>query len=381
MEQQRKPVFSAMQYRALVVVGATFVAVGILQLATRTHLFDSRQQNATAHKSCTPIEINLADSSDFEALPAIGPVLARRIIRYRQKIGQFKSIQQFRKVWGIDTIFDQIAGCLYIDSALVADNSELPDNDNNGAAKTKTAAVAAVFRPPAVPQDINKVTAAQLIASGIAPEKLCKRLIKYRDKAGGFRKMADLERLYGIDNEILSRFERYYFVAADTVTTGKITAFSNIPGETTSSITYVKNSKPAGAPAVVDLNVADSAALEALPGLGPVLSGRIIATRNALGGCFHQVEELVMIKGMRAEWLDKAIPYLKIGAGCNTKKLNINQLDEKQLAAHPYIGFTTARRIVQYRKQHGYFKDKQALAKIYGIDSLKLEQLMHYITF
>ncbi len=373
-----------MQYRALVIVGATFVAVGILQLSTRTHLFDSPKQNATAHKSCTPIEINLADSSDFEALPAIGPVLARRIIRYRQKIGQFKSIQQFRKVWGIDTIFDQIAGCLYIDSALVADNSELTDNDNNSAAKTKTAAMAAVFRPPAVPQDINKVTAEQLIASGIAPEKLCKRLIKYRDKAGGFRKMADLKRLYGIDNEILSRFERYYFVAADSVTTGKTSALSNIPNEMPSSpseINFHTHNTQVRRIAVVDLNVADSAALEALPGLGPVLSGRIIATRNALGGCFHQVEELVMIKGMRAEWLDKAIPYLKIGAGCNTKKLNINQLDENQLAAHPYIGFTTARRIVQYRKQHGYLKDKQALAKIYGIDSLKLEQLMHYITF
>jgi DNA uptake protein ComE-like DNA-binding protein len=387
MGQERKQFFSAMQHRALVVLGATFIVIGILELSTRIPLFKSDKQNSIVNNSCAPIEINLADSSDFEALPAIGPVLARRIIRYRQKIGQFKSMQQFRKVWGIDSIFDKIAACLYIDSALVAASSELPDDDNahnNVAAKTKTAVP--VFYPPAVPQDINKVTADELIATGIAPEKLCRRLIRYRDKAGGFRKMTDLNRLYGIDNEILERFERYYFVASDLVTTEKPAALLKMPGEMPSITTDInisssKNSKSVREIATVDLNLADSAALEALPGLGPVLSGRIIAMRSALGGCFHQLDELIMIKGMRAEWLDKAIPYLKISTNCNTKKLNINQLDEHQLAAHPYIGFTTARRIVQYRKQHGYLKDKQALAKIYGIDSLKMALLTPYIRF
>lgn len=51
----------------------------------------------------------------------------------------------------------------------------------------------------------------------------------------------------------------------------------------------------AGAP--VDLNVADAAALEALPGVGPVMAARIIEWRMAHGG-FRDVRELREVKGI-----------------------------------------------------------------------------------
>ncbi len=56
---------------------------------------------------------------------------------------------------------------------------------------------------------------------------------------------------------------------------------------------------PAGASGagVVDLNRADQAALETLPGIGPGLAGRIIAWRDEHGG-FTVVEDLLDVSGI-----------------------------------------------------------------------------------
>ncbi|PZE68920.1 helix-hairpin-helix domain-containing protein [Curtobacterium sp. MCBD17_021] len=52
-----------------------------------------------------------------------------------------------------------------------------------------------------------------------------------------------------------------------------------------------------GAPAVVDLNVADATALETLPGIGPALAERILAWREEHGG-FRSVEDLLEVSGI-----------------------------------------------------------------------------------
>ena len=47
------------------------------------------------------ISVNSADASDLEALPGIGPALARRIIDYRQRCGGFRCLDELRQVRGI----------------------------------------------------------------------------------------------------------------------------------------------------------------------------------------------------------------------------------------------------------------------------------------
>lgn len=48
-----------------------------------------------------PIDINLADSIELIKLPGIGTVLAARIVKYRNKLGGFHSINQLMEVYGL----------------------------------------------------------------------------------------------------------------------------------------------------------------------------------------------------------------------------------------------------------------------------------------
>lgn len=52
-------------------------------------------------KATEPVDINTASARELELLPGIGPVLARRIIDFRQAHGPFKSLRGLLKVSGI----------------------------------------------------------------------------------------------------------------------------------------------------------------------------------------------------------------------------------------------------------------------------------------
>lgn len=47
------------------------------------------------------LDVNRATEQDFERLPGIGPVLARRIVEYRETRGTFEEVEQLRRVKGI----------------------------------------------------------------------------------------------------------------------------------------------------------------------------------------------------------------------------------------------------------------------------------------
>lgn len=47
------------------------------------------------------VNINTATKEDLEKLPGIGPAMAQRIIDYRDKVGNFNSIEDLKKISGI----------------------------------------------------------------------------------------------------------------------------------------------------------------------------------------------------------------------------------------------------------------------------------------
>ena len=66
------------------------------------------------------IEINKADSAAFEELDGIGPYLASRIVKYRNSLGGFYSIEQVGEVHGInDTTMRLIRAHLTVDPSSI----------------------------------------------------------------------------------------------------------------------------------------------------------------------------------------------------------------------------------------------------------------------
>lgn len=47
------------------------------------------------------VDLNRATAEDFEQLPGVGPVLARRVVAYRESRGGFHAIEELRGVKGI----------------------------------------------------------------------------------------------------------------------------------------------------------------------------------------------------------------------------------------------------------------------------------------
>lgn len=66
------------------------------------------------------LNMNEADSVDFERLPGIGPVLARRIVRYRALLGGYYATVQLKEVYGItDSLFSLISRHVYTDTTMI----------------------------------------------------------------------------------------------------------------------------------------------------------------------------------------------------------------------------------------------------------------------
>lgn len=60
--------------------------------------------------------------------------------------------------------------------------------------------------------------------------------------------------------------------------------------------------------------------------------------------------------------------------------ININQADEKELAALPGIGPSTAEKIIAHRTEHGPFANIEAIMEVTGIGPAKFDQIKELIT-
>lgn len=79
-----------------------------------------KSQVVSADKSAVRIDINLADSSELENLPGIGPVLARRIVRYRSLLGGFYETNQLTEVYGVsDSLSRMVTKYILADSTMI----------------------------------------------------------------------------------------------------------------------------------------------------------------------------------------------------------------------------------------------------------------------
>ena len=197
-------------------------------------------------------------------------------------------------------------------------------------------------------------------------DKTIASMQKYLSKGGRFKEPDDLRKVWGLRDDEKERLIPYVRIAAvaQTTYTNNYTPYEKKPFE-----------KKVIAP--VDINAGDSAAFDALPGIGGGYSRRIINFRNRLGG-FYKVEQIAETFGLPDSVFQKIKPLLKI-SGNDVKKLNVNAAKEEELKAHPYIRWQLAKVITEYKKQHGDFKTLQDLKKIMTIDEETYNKISPYL--
>lgn len=112
-----------------------------------------------------------------------------------------------------------------------------------------------------------------------------------------------------------------------------------------------RETEPRSARLAVDLNLADSAALVKLYGIGPFYAKRIIEYRRRLGG-FHSVGQLMEIPGIdtiKFEGLARSV----VADPVSIRRFRLDTAGKRFLMAHPYIGAYAARGILLLRQKLG----------------------------
>jgi competence ComEA-like helix-hairpin-helix protein len=191
-----------------------------------------------------------------------------------------------------------------------------------------------------------------------------KSLIRYRNTGAKFRLKKDLLKIYHMDRSTFSKAEPYIALPEKMVD----------PKAPQPANDEKKDRRPKQK---LDINRADSAALESLPGIGPYLAASIVQYRHRLGG-FARLDQLLEIRNFRPEILTQINRHIELLA-CPNCKINVNKSDAKQLGRHPYIGYALANRMVQYRQQHGPYRAIDDLLKVAGMDRKIMDQIAEHI--
>jgi comEA protein len=83
--------------------------LNIVNYSNREHL--KKEYGIFIAEGNIKIPLNHAHADELEMLPGVGPVLARRIVEYREKKGCFRTLEELKRVKGIgDRLFEKIEG-------------------------------------------------------------------------------------------------------------------------------------------------------------------------------------------------------------------------------------------------------------------------------
>jgi competence protein ComEA len=218
--------------------------------------------------------------------------------------------------------------------------------------------------------DPNHATEEEWKATGL-PARMIRSIGRYQEKGGRFRRPKDLMRIYGMDTV---HFQKILpFIRIKTV------GFPQREGHHNDN-EYPKKNFLLRKPGVsIDINLADSAAWEALPGIGPVLASRILRFRDKLGG-FVSADQVREVYGLPDSTYQLIQPRLRSEAQGIIVPVLINQASADELAKHPYISRKLSALLVAYRKQHGPFRKPGDLMAIPLVDSPLLKRIAPYLS-
>lgn len=224
--------------------------------------------------------------------------------------------------------------------------------------------------------DPNTASAETLSQLGFT-EKNIKTLTNYLNKGGRLKTPSDLQKIWGIRKELVDTLMPYIRIE---------TANEKGSNQEKKIVISGNQSYAKRIPQKIDINTADQAAWEQLPGIGPVLAGRILKYRAYLGG-FSSVDDIKKTYGLSDSVFSFLQPFLQINpenissdnTGKSTVRLPSINTASEALLIKAGVNPAIASAIVQYRKQYGLFGQIEDLRKIVFIQTAQYEQLIKQV--
>jgi competence protein ComEA len=128
---------------------------------------------------------------------------------------------------------------------------------------------------------------------------------------------------------------------------------------------------------IIELNQADSLQLISINGVGPFYAKQILKYRKELGG-FRNYAQITEIWGLENLEIQKLKQQTSIDT-LHIRKVNVNTIELEQLKLHPYLNYKQAKMILNYRKQHGDFKQVKDIRKIKPISPELFRKIAPYL--
>lgn len=199
-------------------------------------------------------------------------------------------------------------------------------------------------------------------------DKTIATIQNYLSKGGKFYKKEDIGKIWGLHKDEVDRLTPYVQIQGTNST--------NYSAEKQDEKKDYK--KTDYSPGVIDINLADTAAFIALPGIGTKLSHRIINFRDKLGG-FYKVDQIAETFGLPDSTFQKIRSYLNV-SNTELRRININTATVDEMKSHPYLRYPIANAIVQYRVQHGSYTAVAEIKKIMTITEDVFNKIAPYLT-
>jgi DNA uptake protein ComE-like DNA-binding protein len=174
----------------------------------------------------------------------------------------------------------------------------------------------ATFAPPVTEEEKRSETPLFYFDPNILDEAGWKKLglnnnaihtiIAYRNKGGHFYKPEDIRKIYGLKKEVADAMMPYIQIKTRRVPS------------TDQSKNREKKLLETAMPTQIDINTATMEDFKSLPGIGDVLSKRIIKFRAAIHG-FRSVADIKKTYGLPDSTYQRILPYLTINDSAGQK--------------------------------------------------------------
>lgn len=229
------------------------------------------------------------------------------------------------------------------------------------------------------PFDPNTADSTELLRLGLQPWQV-RNIYKYRAKGGIYRKKEDFARLYGLTVKDYRRLEPYIRISADYQPAATLFTEQGINNEKLGMKNEAQKATRHYPVKITEgehivLNVADTAMLRRVPGIGSYFAKEIVRYGQWLGGYVNvnQLDEIDNFPKSSKKYFVIEQP--------NPEKLNLNKLTLQQLRRHPYINYYQAKAITDYRRLHGKIQSLKDLGFSPDFNEKDMLRLEPYVSF